>query len=96
MTSEGACTRTVMEADSPPALPIREGAVTFQELSIWTIARPLQTDMLFLKNIQGRIGGIRHLQSLSYGDVHVFRFTNEEVLYDTDYVISQIESYFNE
>lgn len=25
---------------------------------------------------------------------HVMRFTNEEVLYDTENVISQIESYF--
>ena len=25
---------------------------------------------------------------------HIMRFTNEEVLYDTENVISQIESYF--
>ncbi|MBR0273858.1 MAG: DUF559 domain-containing protein [Bacteroidaceae bacterium] len=33
-------------------------------------------------------------ENLEKTGFHVFRFTNEEVLYDTDYVISQIESYF--
>ena len=33
----------------------------------------------------------RDLEQMGF---HVMRFTNEEVLYDTDYVLSQIEAYF--
>ena len=34
----------------------------------------------------------RDLEQMGF---HVMRFSNEEVLYDTDNVLSQIESYFN-
>ena len=35
-------------------------------------------------------------EALEQMGFHVIRFTNEEVLYDTENVLQQIEKYFNE
>ncbi len=35
-------------------------------------------------------------QALEQMGFHVMRFTNEEILYDIDIVLQQIDSYFNE
>ena len=37
-----------------------------------------------------------HEKALEGMGFHVMRFSNEEVLYDTDSVLKQIENYFND